>query len=63
MTVGEWKKQNPNTGYSKVWAEDAPTFGRKGWMACGDCDDCEIVEIKQAPWGAPELHIKLPTNK
>ena len=57
MTVGEWKNLN-HTGYTTEWAADTlGGFGKKGWPAYGNCDDCEVIREEVAPGGIPKLVI------
>ena len=60
MTVKEWRDKNTDECCVIEWAEDAGSFGKKGWSAYGDTSDCEVVWVK--PWyqGSVKLGIKLP---
>lgn len=57
MTVREWKKQNPDTTHTRVWAADSfGGFGLKGHSVYGNADNCEIISIDVVN-GLPRLHL------
>lgn len=57
MTLREWKKQNPDTTHTRVWAADSfGGFGQKGHSVYGDADNCEIISIDEVN-GLPCLHL------
>ena len=58
-TVKSWRKQNPDTGYTMVWAADAGSFGRKGGSVYGSnevTDRFEIDRIEIHRLSYPEPH-------
>lgn len=58
MTLKEWKKQNPDTTHTRVWAADSfGGFGRKGDCVYGNADNCEIIRIDENPGDLPRLHL------
>lgn len=70
MTVKEWREQNPDAGYTMVWAADTlGGFGRKGWSVYGSREvtgELEIIEIETRrltfpkPHDFPVLHVWSP---
>lgn len=47
MTLKEWKEQNPDASFTTVWAADTlGGFGKKGWGAYGNCDDCDVIRVE-----------------
>jgi len=55
MTYGEWKSRFDDD-FEAVWAADTPGFGAAGYSCCGDCDDCQIVQINTGR-GKKILHL------
>ena len=45
MTVKEWREQNPDTGYTMVYAADAGSFGRKGGSVYGSREVTGRMEV------------------
>ena len=46
QTLGEFLKNNNIDTYTAVWAEDTKGgFGKKGWSAYGNCNDCLVAYV------------------
>ena len=55
MKVKEWKDLHPGQGFMTRWAADTlGGFGKKGWSAYGNCDNCDIIREEETQlWDGP----------